>query len=258
MKLILIAALAGVLAAPLGGTASAEITTYPVKEQKLTASPLYKTGPLPSTTCAEKPVKRNDRKKARAYFDAVIDCLETTWEQHLTTAGLPYEKVKVRHMTRIPKKYCGMDIGKEDSQAWYCSDNGTIAVQMGREWLSEPDDLWLFDMASYVYAYHVQELVEIGPAFEKLPYGKKAELQEQIRRSTLQANCLAAAFLKSVWPLEGRTAKDWNHLVDLLDSVGEKESYGKPATIRHWVKRGFSTADPGSCNTWSVPHTKVA
>lgn len=258
MRRILIGASVGVLAVSLCGVASAESATYPVKDPKLTENALYAAGPLKAAKCTEKSVKRHDRKRARAYFDGVITCLNTAWRQHLTAAGLPFKQVKVRHMSRIPKKYCDFDVTKEDSQAWYCADNNSIVLQLGRTWLKDVDDLWLFDTAASMYAYHVQNLVGIEDAYQELPYGKKAELNEQIRRKSLQAECLGAAFVKSVWPLKGRTMKDWNRVVSILANDDDVAAYGKPATVRYWLKRGFAAGDPGSCDTWSASSAKVA
>ncbi|TMR98313.1 neutral zinc metallopeptidase [Nonomuraea basaltis] len=260
MKLLKIAVLTCALMAPIAGTATAQSAAYPVKDSDLTANPLYETDPLPATTCKEPQLKPNNRTQARAYLDAVIACLETTWEQHLTNAGLSYKKVKVRHMDRIPKKYCGFEVGKENSQAWYCERTDTLVFQLGKDWLNDPSDLWLFNTAASMYGYHVQKLVGIFDGYEKLRYGKKAEMYEQERRLSLQTECLGAAFMKSVWPMEGRTTKDWNELVRLLagDEPGEERWYGKTSTVRAWAKRGFATGDPGSCNTWAVPSAKVA
>ncbi|WP_188192703.1 neutral zinc metallopeptidase [Nonomuraea sp. SYSU D8015] len=257
MKLLKIAALTCVaLMAPMSGTAFA----YPVKDPKLTENPLYDAGPLPTTTCEERPVKRNDRKLARAYIDAVIACLETTWEQHLTKAGLSYEKVKVRHMDRIPKKYCGLDIGKGDSQAWWCARNDTLVFQLGKDWLDDPSDLWLFETAAGMYGYHVMKLVGIFDSYKSMNYRNKSEYAEQERRKHLQNDCLGAAFMKSVWPMGNRTTKDWNYLLTLVrgDGRGEPRWYGKTGTIKAWMRAGFATGDPGSCNTWAAPSSKVA
>ncbi|MFC4122139.1 neutral zinc metallopeptidase [Nonomuraea zeae] len=259
MKLLTLAALTCALVAPLAGTASAETATYPIKSSKLTANPLYKAGPLPTTVCEEPPVKRNDRKLARAYLDAVISCLETTWGQHLVNAGLPYKPVKVRHVNRIPKNHCGFEPTKDDSQAWYCERNGTLFFQLGDGWLDDPSDLWLFETAASMYAFHVQQLAGIYPAYDALKSGKKAEGYEQERRLSLQAECFAGAYVKSVWPMENRKSSDWNYFLRILqgDQAGDKPTYGKSATIRAWIKRGFATGDPGSCNTWAAPSSQV-
>ncbi|MEU6718894.1 neutral zinc metallopeptidase [Nonomuraea sp. NPDC046802] len=254
------AALAVALTAPLAGTAAAESAAYPVKDPKLNANPLYKAGTLPTTACEEPPVKKNDRKLARAYFDAVVACLETTWKKHLTDAGLPYQKVRVKHVDKFPKKYCGYTPEREDSQSWYCDKNRTMAVQIGKSWLKEPSDLWLFYIATSLYGYHVQNLVGIADAYDAVPYDTKAELHEQSRRYALQSDCFAGAFAKSVWPLKGRTAKDWNYLVSLVDGDGpdDERVLGKASSARAWIKRGFAGGDPGSCNTWAASSSKVA
>ncbi|MDP4507517.1 neutral zinc metallopeptidase [Nonomuraea turcica] len=260
MKLLKSAALACVLTASIAVAAPTAAAAYPVKDPKLTKNSLYDMGALPMTTCEEPPIKRNNRKLARAYLNAVIACLEDTWEQHLWNAGMRYEKVKVRHMDRIPKNYCGFDVGKEDSQAWYCGRNGTLVFQLGKGWLDDPYDLWLFDTAASMYGYHVQKQVGIATAIDKLRHGKKAEYYEQERRESLQTECLGGAFIKSVWPIGNRTTDDWDELLDLFvgDEPGDERWYGKASTIKMWIKRGFATGDPGACNTWTAPSSEVA
>ncbi|RVX39014.1 putative metalloprotease [Nonomuraea polychroma] len=260
MKPLKIAALACALITPFAGTATAHASAYPVKNPVLTKNSLYQSGPLPTTTCEELPVEPKNRDQARAYIDEVIRCLENTWGQHLKNAGLPYEPVKVRHVTRLPKKYCGSDVGKEDSQAWYCDWDRTLSFQLGTSWLDTPSDLWLFNLAASMYSYHVLKLAGIYDAGEDLRAGSKSEHHEQIRRLSLQVECLGGAFMQSVWPLKGRTTEDWDKLLWFVwgDQRGEAPVYGKTSTIRHWIRAGFRTGDPGSCNTWSAPSSKVA
>ncbi|MFI7152494.1 neutral zinc metallopeptidase [Nonomuraea sp. NPDC050022] len=245
----------------LTGTATAATTAAdPVKHPKLIANPLYEAGALPVTTCDEPSVKRNNRKLARAYIDAIVACLDTTWEQHLTAAGLPFSKPKVRHVDKFPKTYCGMKTRKDDSQVYYCDRTNTLTFQVGKSWLEDPSDMWLLNTVSYVYGWHVKKLVGIADAYDVLSVHSKAEDRELSRRSSLQNECFSGAFIKSVWPLKGRTTKDWTYLQSMQngDSAGEARWYGKTATIVAWSKRGFATGDPGSCNTWAAPSSKVA
>ncbi|MEW9554147.1 neutral zinc metallopeptidase [Nonomuraea sp. NPDC050783] len=260
MKTLQLAALVCALAAPIAGAPAANAAIYPVKDRQLTENPLYAAGPLPATTCGEPRVRRGDRARARAYVNAVLACLEKTWERHLVDAGLGYKKVKVRHMSRIPKKYCGFDVTDEESQAWYCDRNDTFAFQIGKDWLDDPSDLWLFHTTAFMYGYHVQKLVAIDAAYDKLPYQNKSEFYEQSRRKSLQNDCLSAAFLKSVWPMKNRAEEDWYALLDLVqgDRRGEKRWSGRTGTIKNWMRAGFKTGDPASCNTWTAPSSKVA
>ncbi|GGT26029.1 hypothetical protein ACFFV7_30235 [Nonomuraea spiralis] len=258
MKRLSIILLACAAVLPVGGTANA--AAYPVKNAKLTANPLYDTGTLPTVDCAEPPVRRGDRKLARAYLDSVIGCLESAWQWHLDKASLPYSKIKVRHLAKIPKNYCGFDIPKDDSQAQYCPKTRTLVFQIGKNWLDDPTDLWLFDTAAAMYAMHVQKLTGIYDAYLAAPHRSAAEQNEQERRQSLQAECLGGAFVKSAWPMTDRTDKDWTYFLSLVQGDGphDKRTIGSTASLKKWISRGFATGDPASCNTWTAPSSAVA
>ncbi|SDI87637.1 neutral zinc metallopeptidase [Nonomuraea jiangxiensis] len=263
VKSFTIAALAGALIVPLSGTAAAQTAAYPVKHPKLIDNPLYKAGLLPKTTCKEPRVQRNNRTQARAYINAVAACLGKTWKQHLTKAGLPYKPAKVQHMDRIPKKYCGFDVTVDSSQAYYCAKTSTLVFQIGKDLMDDPSDLWLFHLVSSHYGMHVQNMVGIEDAFQAIPTSSKSELSEQFRRHNLQSDCFAAAFLKSVSPMRGRSGKDWNHLLTLVKgdaarASSEKRVMGKPANVRAWIKRGYAGGNPAACNSWSAASSQVA
>jgi predicted metalloprotease len=260
MKHLKIAVLACALVTPLAATTTAQAAAYPVKNPVLTKNALYESGPLPTTTCEELPVKPNDLTQARAYVNGVVECLENTWGQHLQNAGLPYEPVKVQHVKRLPKKSCGSENGTGDSQAFYCDWDRTITFKLGESWLEDPSDLWLFNTAASLYGYHVLKLTGVYDAGENLRARSKAEQHEQARRLSLQSECLGGAFMRSVWPMEGRTDKDWDTLLGLIqgDRPGEPADIGRTGTIKHWVRAGFRTGDPASCNTWTAPSSKVA
>jgi uncharacterized protein len=248
-----IAVLACALLAPLAGTTTAHASA---ENPVLTKNALYKAGPLPATTCDELPVEPQNTGQAQTYINEVLRCLENTWGPYLKKAGLPYEPVKVRYVTRMPKKYCGSESSRVNSQAWYCDWDRTITFQLGTAWLAEPSDFWLFNTTTSLYGYHVQKLAGIYDAGEDLRAASKAEHNEQQRRLVLQMKCLSGAFTRSVWPIKGRTTQDWNDL--LASTWGGDPAWGKAATIRHWMRTGFRTGDPGSCNTWTAPSSKVA
>ncbi len=261
MRIRHFAVLASAALIPLASAgAAAAQTAYPVKDATLTKNALYEAGALPATTCAEKKIKANDRASARAYLDGIVECLDNTWEQHLTGAGLPFKKIRVKHVAKTPKKWCGFTTGDYNSQAYYCAGNNTLMIQLGRSWLSDADSLWLAYVGSSMYGLHVQNLVGINTAFENMSYRGKSEDMEQARRRNLQTDCLGGAFLKSVWPLDGRHSRDWRRLVGFMqgDSKGEGRWYGKTSSIKAWLRAGYATGDPGSCNTWAAPSAKVA
>ncbi|MFG2076541.1 hypothetical protein [Nonomuraea maritima] len=46
--------------------------------------------------------------------------------------------------------------------------------------------------------------------------------------------------------------------VQNLVGIEDATTYGKGATVRYWLKRGFAAGDPGSCDTWSASSAKVS
>lgn len=51
----------------------------------------------------------------------------------------------------------------------------------------------------------------------------------------------------------------WDYFLTLPvgNKLGKYSSYGTTSAMRSWIKRGFATGDPGSCNTWAAPSSKV-
>ncbi|GAA2814769.1 hypothetical protein [Nonomuraea dietziae] len=255
MRLRLITALACAANLLLSGTAAA--TTYPVKQRVLVDNALYAWGKLPKSTCEEAQVGPNDRAGAKRYIAGVMQCLESTWEQHFSASGAQFQEAKLKF---AGGSYCELE-PRYDSDSVYCHPNHTVVYKLGKSWLTDPSDLWLMYNTATRYAQHIQELVLIIHSVDvEAFYDSQAERFERLRRYRLQSNCLAGAFVKSVWPLEGRSARAWKYLQAMLvgDVPGRPRAYGKTANLKLWTKRGFATGDPGSCNTWKAPASEVS
>lgn len=255
MRLRLITALACAATLLLSGTADA--TTDPVKQRVLIDNGLYAWGKLPKSTCEEAPVGPNDRDGAKRYIAGVMQCLEPTWEQHFSASGAQFQEAKLKF---AGGSYCELN-PRYDSDSVYCHPNRTVVYKLGKSWLADPSDLWLMYNTATRYAQYIQQLVLITDSVDvEAFYDSQAERLERLRRYRLQSSCLAAAFVKSIWPLEGRSARDWKYLQAMLvgDVPGHPRAYGKTTNLKLWTKRGFATGDPGSCNTWTAPASEVS
>ncbi|MEO3810443.1 neutral zinc metallopeptidase [Sphaerisporangium sp. B11E5] len=251
--LITLAVSTAVAVLPLG---SAEAAAYPVNNKTLTDNPLYESGRLPSTSCPEKPIKRLSPSSAKTYLTGVLTCLNRTWESHLRKAGVKFSKPKATFSTKPPARFCGTKWDK-DWVEYYCDDSKSLHIVLDKSLLKEPEDLYLFNLISMDYGQHVQNLTGIWRAYERTPYRNKAEEAEQNRRYNLQSDCLAATFIKSVWPSLDRDKEDWADLLYYLRDWAGKYN-GSRKNITYWADRGFKSADPASCNTWAAPSSKVA
>jgi predicted metalloprotease len=234
---------------------SAGAAAYPVKSKVLTDNPLYEAGPLPTTTCPEKPIKKSSPSSAKIYLNGVLTCLNRTWGTHLREAGLKFSTPKAIYSTTAPKSFCGTKW-----KAWtyyYCDDSRTIRIVLKKGLLKEPEDLYLFNLLALNYGQHVQNLTGIYRAYEKTPYRNRSELYEQDRRYNLQHYCLSATFIASVWDSLDRDKEDWADLLYYLRDWADKGN-GTRKNITYWAQRGFTSGDPGSCDTWSASSSKVA
>ncbi|WP_344936230.1 neutral zinc metallopeptidase [Sphaerisporangium flaviroseum] len=244
-----------------GATAHAAQDADPiVHAEALTRNPLYKSGPLPGTPCAEPPVKAGDVASVRGYLTPLVKCLDQAWAAQFAKERLPFEKPAVRFITR-PEKICG-DAWGEHVQAIYCSSTRQIVVMLDKSVVDRPEDLFLMDVIAHEYGHHVQNMAGIWRAYDRLPSDDDAESYEQTRRHELQAECLAGAFIGSVWPSLRRTAEDWETLLDddreSGDETGEARTHGKGRNMADWLDRGYRAAGPAGCNTWSASAAAVA
>ncbi|MFG1875585.1 hypothetical protein ACGFIV_12190 [Sphaerisporangium sp. NPDC049003] len=237
------------------GAASAAVA-YPVKDKTLTGNSLYAKGALPTTKCPEKPIKKLDAGSAKSYLNGVLTCLNRTWAVQVRKAGKSFSKAKAVFVTKAPKRFCGAKWLK-DWTSYYCGESRTITIVLTKRFLKEPDDLFLFNLLAVNYAEHVQKLTSIDNAYQNISYRNKAELAEQNRRYNLQSECFSAAFIASVWDSLDRTKKDWDDLLYYIRDWASKDQ-GSRKSITYWADRGFKSADPGSCNTWSAASSKVA
>ncbi|MEU4832694.1 neutral zinc metallopeptidase [Streptosporangium sp. NPDC023615] len=259
MRIRTIIAMAGAAGMLLTGTAHA----YPVKNPALTENALYDSGTLAASTCTEPPIKDGSRAQAERYMKAMVGCLNTAWEGHITTAGMSFGAPKVKFFDRLPRKYCGFTFEKDPgSYSLYCPRSRTIAIRIGKDWLENTDDLWLLHHTAALYGYHVASLSGIHAAYDKTPYANKSEMYEQIRRFNLYSDCLGGVFIRSVQDSLGRDGKDWKKLLSVLrgngDLKGQARTYGKGSNRAAWTARGHAGSDLAACNTWAAPSSQVA
>jgi uncharacterized protein len=194
---------------------------------------------------------------------ALTGCLNASWGTHLTGADLPFGKPTLKFVKKMPTNYCDFDVDtKLKSQACYCAESRTILLQLGTDWLRDADDLWLTHVTGIRYGYHVQNLTGIEEAFQAAPYDNKSEMNEQVRRSSLHADCLAGVFIRSARSSLGVSIGNWNEFLRILkdngDAKGDARLSGKGSARVAWTKRGYAGGDPAFCTTWTASPAKVA
>ncbi|MEV8634687.1 neutral zinc metallopeptidase [Streptosporangium sp. NPDC051023] len=242
----------------LSGTANAAF--HPINDSVLTQNKLYRSGKLKPSECPERRIKPNDVPSAKRYLTSVMNCLNASWGTYFKRAGLPFTKAEIGFITK-PKRFCGQPWGKETAGT-YCDAEQRFLVILDDDTLSDPSDLYLFQVAAHEYGHHIQNITGMGRAFEYHPYKGKSELNEQIRRNELQAECLGGVFTGSVWNSLDRTEADWEELLDITRDSGDEHSkvrdHGKGRNIAAWLDKGFRATSPAACNTWTARAPQVS
>ncbi|MGV9770758.1 neutral zinc metallopeptidase [Streptosporangium sp. NPDC003464] len=252
--------LTGIAHAGTGPTGAAG-APVPTGTKALTHNPLYRGGKL-TVPCGRRPESSGSVAAAQKHLTTMLSCLNASWSGQLKKAGLAFKKPKIRFMSK-PGHACGSAWGKNVTGR-YCVDERQLVIMIKDYAVADPADPVLLHLIAHEYAHHVQNLTGMWTAYRNMPAPTKEQALAQSRRAELQADCLGAAFMGSIWASqEDYQDKDWKEVVDLYrrsgdDSLDKERSHGTGKNRVAWLQKGFAAASPAACNTWSAPASRVA
>ncbi|WP_017557963.1 neutral zinc metallopeptidase [Nocardiopsis baichengensis] len=255
--------------APGGGSSAPDEAAAPGADSRVPAgrealvdNPLYDTGRLAPLPCPVPDPDVEDPASMERFLDTVADCLDQAWSTQFAQAGLPYDPPSRVFWTEPGSSPC-RDYPSE-AGAFYCRTNQSVYIgteDVVRKWQGETNGAVYASLLAHEYAHHVQGesgLLEYYHERRGRESGRRAQ-NAWTRRSELQANCLAGAFLGSVavsYPLEERDTaavlEDAEATADRPDGPEEDRTHGSQANSRAWTERGLEGQSPGSCNTWTA------
>ncbi len=228
---------------------------------------LYAGGKLAPAKCKEPGYRPTSKDNVRSYYEALLVCLNKTWEPVVRKAGYEFSEPQLIIFDEGQETACGV----QEKVSSYCPENTSVAMpweELGDNYAKNAA-LTRIDMADalgYVYSVHVQNLTGILEASNNLhdEAATPALELEQDRRLALQAKCLSSAFLgaaKASFPIRGPLEREWvwRSKNDGDEGSGTKvRDHGSRKSAQLWMTQGFSTTNPGACNTFAAPATKVS
>ncbi|MGW0588955.1 neutral zinc metallopeptidase [Streptosporangium sp. NPDC002607] len=259
-----IALLAGVLVGLLlTGTAHAGAsvgTPVPTGTKALTHNPLYRSGKL-TLPCAQHPEDSGSVAATKKHLTAMLGCLNASWSKQLKKTGLAFKKPTIQFMTK-PGRACGSAWGRYNTGR-YCTSERRLVIMISDYAVKAPADPVMLHLIAHEYAHHVQNLTGMWTAYKDMPARTKTQALAQSRRLELQADCLGAVFMASVWSSQNYRGEDWKEVVDHYrgsgdEKVNKERSHGTGKNRAAWLQRGFAGASPAACNTWTAPASRVA
>ncbi|WP_121188123.1 neutral zinc metallopeptidase [Nocardiopsis sp. Huas11] len=247
----------------LGASGRLEQPERPSGHAALVSNPLYGTGRLSPVPCPVDEPDVDEAAEMEEFLDAVSDCLDDTWSTQFARAGVPFDPPERVFWSEPGASPCRPY--PSSAGAFYCRASMSIYIgtsDVVEKWNGATRSVVYASLLAHEYSHHVQG--ESG----LLEYYHEQREQESdaagrnawTRRSELQANCLAGAFLGAVrvtYPLDGG---DLDSL--LADAAATADREGGPDAERThgsedngvwWTRTGWEEQSPGACNTWDVP-----
>ncbi|GAA1513623.1 hypothetical protein GCM10009741_09610 [Kribbella lupini] len=233
-------------------------------DRDVTFNPLYRVGRIAASQCKEPAVRPTSVANVRAYYTQSVACLNKVWGPAIRKAGYPFTPPElVVHAGQQPANVCQVS-----DKAAYCANVIYMDANADIADYRAFDRMWVRTRMSFLigheYGHHVQDLVGImRSSYSRASYAASTDGRlTESRRRELQASCLSGVYLggdRSFFPAKGAWLTKWRWLVrNRGDAWNPTRSHGSPTNHAYWSLRGFNTADPAACNTFTGPPARVA
>jgi uncharacterized protein len=200
----------------------------------------------------------------------VFEDAQTTWQKAFAGAGRPYDRAKlVLYSGAVSTNGCGSATSAVGP--FYCPGDDSVYLdlsfykQMADQLGASGDFAWAYVVA-HEMGHHVQN--ESGTTAQVAQAGRdeQAGAEGLSVRTELQADCYAGVWASTVYEEGDLDEGDIGEAFGAARAVGDdrlqKQATGtvKPDTFTHgtsqqrraWFDRGYRSADPGACDTFSA------
>jgi predicted metalloprotease len=231
-------------------------------------------GPQATAPGAENPapIPRSEDPDAdlKDFSVYVFEDVQTTWQKAFAAAGKPYDHAKlVLYSGAVSTNGCGSATSAVGP--FYCSGDKSVYLdlsfykEMADQLGASGDFAWAYVIA-HEMGHHVQN--ESGTTAQVAQAGQDEQTGADglSVRTELQADCYAGVWASTVYEEGDLDEGDIQEAFGAARAVGDdrlqKEATGtvKPDTFTHgtsqqrraWFDRGYRSADPGACDTFSA------
>jgi len=251
----------------------------PASERQATdwmQSNIFYQQPVPSPVrCEVDMVDAATASKAelQTYLDGIVACLMRLWAPELEDAGFYASRPSVTIYSGTIQSPCGK---LESQNAFYCSADQQIYYARNLPSLlpDYQDDPFLpVEIMAHEFGHAIQAQTGIlwSEGMWQQTYMNqkdKSSANAISRRTELQADCFAGAFLNSVSQSLSFSSNERKTITEMVYNLGDDTingipgysgDHGQGANRQYWFKAGLGAGVAGTCNTYdpSIPSAKV-
>jgi predicted metalloprotease len=222
----------------------------------------------PSPTATPALPKPGDKSQEERFVTAVFNDAQHEWANLFEKAGEHYTPAKLVLFTSNVQTGCGRESTKVGP--FYCSADGTVYVdvafftEMQRRFAVKGDFAQAYVVA-HELGHHIQNLTGVTADVERAAEARPDLANELSVRVELQADCYAGVWAHSTFERGLLQPGDLGEALHAAAAVGddfqqrsrhgkvnrEKWTHGSSAQRQHWLRVGYDSGKPSSCDTFA-------
>lgn len=203
------------------------------------------------------------------FTSVILADTEETWKPIFQKMGRSYQEPKLVMYRGATRTGCGT--GQSVMGPFYCPADSTVYIDLSfyeemKNKLGAGGDFAQAYVIAHEVGHHVQHLMGIDTKVRQQQQGAtQAEANRLSVKMELQADCFAGVWGKAMDEQQVLEVGDLQEALNAAQAIGDdrlqQQSQGRvvPDSFTHgtsqqrytWLKRGFDSGDPNSCNTFA-------
>lgn len=202
------------------------------------------------------------------FVSFVLDDVQSTWAKIFARNGEQYHDAKLVLFRNAVQSGCG--VARAAMGPFYCSADQRVYIDLGfydelTRRFGAPGDFAQAYVLAHELGHHVQDLLGTEARVRQLQEARPDDANNLSVRLELQADCYAGVWANSTDQRKLLNEGDITEALTAASAVGddriqqqetgsihpESFTHGTAAQRASWFKRGYSTGNPGSCDTFA-------
>ena len=209
------------------------------------------------------------QRQLEEHLNELMGCLMTVWEEPVSASGFTMPRPPVVVYSRPVRTACGTF---DEVNAAYCSGDQRVYYAAALLRAFPPairESPYAVEMiVAHEFAHAIQARTAILASEKALEQraSSEAAANELSRRTEVQADCLAAQFVRSVAQSQDLGASEIDALGTFTYNLGDDVLSGRPgfsgghglgSSRQDWFERGIASSEVAVCNAFVAPSGQV-